>query len=47
MSVYVAVELQRKVRKQFKHCCAYCRTTESLTATTFEFEHIVGKSLGG
>ncbi|WP_096608067.1 HNH endonuclease [Calothrix sp. NIES-2100] len=25
----------------------YCRTVEALTATTFEFEHIVPRSAGG
>lgn len=41
MSVYISVELQRQIRSHFANCCAYCRTAESLTATTFEFEHIV------
>jgi hypothetical protein len=41
MSAYISVELQRKIRTRFADCCAYCRTTEALTATTFEFEHIV------
>ena len=41
------VELQRRVRRQCKDCCAYCRTAESLTATTFEFEHILPLSAGG
>ncbi len=47
MSVYIPVDLQRKVRRQFRDCCAYCRTAESLTATTFEFEHITPLSVGG
>lgn len=47
MSSYVPVALQRQIRKQFADCCAYCRTSESLTATTFEFEHIVPISAGG
>lgn len=47
MSVYVSVELQRKVRAHFAGCCAYCRTAEDLTVSIFEFEHIVPRSAGG
>lgn len=47
MSVYVAVELQRRIRACFADCCAYCRSAEALTVTTFEFEHIVPRSAGG
>lgn len=47
MSVYIPVELQRQIRTHFANCCAYCLTAESLTATTFEFEHIIPRSAGG
>lgn len=47
MSVYIPVELQRKVRTKFADCCAYCHTAEYLTVTTFEFEHIIPLSAGG
>lgn len=47
MSVYIRVELQRRIRDRFDECCAYCRTAESLTAMTFEFEHIRPLSDGG
>ncbi len=47
MSVYISVELKRKIRKHFRFCCAYCRTAEELTVTTFEFEHIIPLSLDG
>ena len=47
MSVYISVDLQRKIRKQFHDCCAYCRTAEFLTAMTFEFEHIQPLAVGG
>jgi hypothetical protein len=47
MSAYISVELQRKIRDRFADCCAYCLTAESLTATTFEFEHIIPRSAGG
>lgn len=47
MSAYVPVELQRQIRSYFANCCAYCRTAEALTTTTFEFEHIIPRSAGG
>ncbi|MGB8698840.1 MAG: HNH endonuclease signature motif containing protein [Thermosynechococcaceae cyanobacterium] len=47
MSAYVSVELQRRIRTYFANCCAYCRTAESLTVTTFEFEHIMPRAVGG
>ncbi|MFN6569414.1 HNH endonuclease signature motif containing protein [Dendronalium sp. ChiSLP03b] len=47
MSVYIPVELQRDIRNHFKDCCAYCYTAESLTGSTFEFEHIVPRSANG
>jgi hypothetical protein len=47
VSVYVPVELQRQIRAKFADCCAYCRTAEFLTVTTFEFEHIIPLSSGG
>jgi hypothetical protein len=47
MSVYIPAELQRRVREHFANCCAYCRSAEFLTATTFEFEHIIPRSSGG
>lgn len=47
MSVYIPVELQRQIRRRFADCCAYCQTAEALTATTFEFEHIIPRSAGG
>jgi hypothetical protein len=47
MSAYVSVDLQRRIRARFQNCCAYCRTAEALTATTFEFEHRIPLSIGG
>jgi HNH endonuclease len=47
VSAYIAVALQRQVRECFSNCCAYCRTAEALTVTTFEFEHITPRSAGG
>ncbi|NJL54586.1 hypothetical protein HC928_04860 [bacterium] len=46
MSVYLPSALQRQVRQRFANCCAYCRTAEALTVSTFEFEHIVPLSAG-
>lgn len=47
MSAYISVDLQRQIRNRWLDCCAYCLTAESLTATTFEFEHIIPRSAGG
>jgi len=47
MSAYIPVAFQRRVRERFGNCCAYCQTAEVLTATTFEFEHIRPRSVGG
>ncbi|MCC5642523.1 HNH endonuclease [Nostoc sp. CHAB 5824] len=47
MSVYIPVELKKEIRNYFVDCCAYCRTAEALTVTTFEFEHIIPLSAGG
>ncbi|MBN4003758.1 HNH endonuclease signature motif containing protein [Nostoc sp. LPT] len=47
MSVYIPVELKKEIRNHFADCCAYCRTAEALTLTTFEFEHIIPLSAGG
>jgi hypothetical protein len=47
MSAYISVDLQRQIRTRWLNCCAYYLTAESLTATTFEFEHIIPRSAGG
>lgn len=47
MSVYIPVDLRRQVRAHFAHCCAYCRTQETLTVAIFEIEHIIPHSAGG
>ena len=47
MSAYISVELQRQIRNRFTNCCVYCLTAELLTATTFEFEHIIPRSAIG
>ncbi|KYC36380.1 HNH endonuclease [Scytonema hofmannii PCC 7110] len=47
MSIYIPIELQRRIRNHFVNCCAYCRSAESLTVTIFEFEHIIPRSAGG
>jgi hypothetical protein len=47
VSVYIPVDLQRQIRDRFAGCCAYCRSAEALTASIFEFEHIVPRSAGG
>ncbi len=47
MSDYIPVEIRRRVRAHFSHCCAYCRSSEALTVVTFEVEHILPLSRGG
>ena len=47
MSAYIPVDIRRSVREKFDDRCAYCRTAEFLTSTTFEFEHITPRSAGG
>lgn len=47
MSAYVPAELRRRIRAHFHDHCAYCRTPESLTVVTFEFEHILPRSIDG
>lgn len=47
MSVYISVGLRQHIRDTFANCCAYCKTPEALTATTFEIEHIRPRSAHG
>jgi hypothetical protein len=47
MRTYIPIAIQRLVRERFANCCAYCQTAEMLTATTFEFEHIIPRAAGG
>ena len=47
MSVYIPVELRRRIRSHFLHRCAYCQSSEALTVVTFEVEHIYPLSLSG
>lgn len=47
MSVYVPIELRRQIRTLFADRCAYCKTSEVLTVTTFEIEHIIPRSADG
>jgi HNH endonuclease len=47
MSRYIPISLKARVRGHFANCCGYCQTAERLTATRFEFEHILPRSRGG
>jgi hypothetical protein len=47
VSVYIAASLRRRIRARFADCCAYCRTTEALSVSIFEFEHIIPRAAGG
>ena len=43
----VSGSMQDQVRERDQHRCAYCRSFEALTVTSFEIDHIVPKSAGG
>lgn len=47
MSATISAELRAQVRAREKNRCAYCRSPEELTVTTFEVDHIVPVSAGG
>lgn len=47
MSVYISAELRRRVRERFSDTCAYCQTSEVLTVTIFEIEHIIPRAANG
>ena len=47
MSVYIPIELRRRIRSHFLQRCAYCQSSEALTVVTFEVEHIHPLSLDG
>jgi 5-methylcytosine-specific restriction endonuclease McrA len=47
MRLTIPAKLRVQVRTQDENRCAYCRTPEELTVTTFEIDHIVPISAGG
>lgn len=47
MTPAIPAQLRSQVRRLDKDRCAYCRTPEELTVTTFEIDHIVPVSAGG
>jgi len=47
MSATISAELRAQVHTREKNRCAYCRSPEELTVTTFEVDHIVPTSAGG
>ena len=47
MSTYVSPSQKAVIRVTCRNCCAYCRTPENLTTTTFEIEHIIPLAAGG
>lgn len=44
---YISVELRQQVRSDAGQRCGYCRSSESLTGTPLEIEHIVPEAAGG
>ncbi len=44
---YVARRLREKVSVQAKYRCGYCLTTEIITGSAMEIEHLVPEALGG
>lgn len=47
MSLYIPIELRRRIMEVDRSCCAYCHSAESLMGVTFEIEHILPISAGG
>jgi hypothetical protein len=47
MSSAISAQLRAQVRSRDKNRCAYCRTLDELTVTTFEVDHIVPLSACG
>jgi len=47
MSLYIPIELRRRIMEVDRRCCAYCRSAEALIGVTFEIEHILPISVGG
>ncbi len=47
MTVYISAELRRQVRADAGPRCGYCRSSEQLTGTPLEIEHIIPISAGG
>ena len=47
MSLYIPIELRRRIMEVERSCCAYCHSAESLMGVTFEIEHILPISAGG
>lgn len=46
-SPYVSQELRERIAKQARYRCGYCLTTELLSGTKMEIEHILPLALGG
>lgn len=44
---HVSAELRRQVRADAGHRCGYCRTSELLTGTPLEIEHLIPEAAGG
>jgi hypothetical protein len=47
MSIYIPIQLRRRIRELDRNRGAYCHSPEALMGVTFEIEHILPVSLGG
>ncbi len=47
MRVSISPEWRTAIRAQDEERCAYCRSPEALTVTTFEIDHIIPHGEGG
>ncbi|WP_204102817.1 MULTISPECIES: HNH endonuclease signature motif containing protein [Spirulina sp. CCY15215] len=47
MSVYISVDLRKRVRKADRDRCAYCLTVETISGISLSFDHIHPLSKGG
>lgn len=43
----VSPELRKRIALEGKYRCGYCLTSELLTGTALELDHILPRSLGG
>ena len=44
---YVSKALRRRLAVQAKHRCGYCLSSEKITGTPMEVEHLMPESRGG
>src|SRR5712691_6696774 len=45
--VYLSQALRRKVAEQARHRCGYCLSSETLTGSALEIDHLLPQAAGG